>query len=215
MAANWKILLSAGVAAVAIFMLFLRSGNDQPETTPVSIVDPAPVLPEKLPERLRAQPPQAFPDPNEDIDLADLANDPAIADAPEFDDANYPEPVDDLLVLERGDPTRYITPQSREEDRLRRQRVREGTLQAERLIGDERVRALTTLGAFAGEGNEEAATRLRAMLTSADDELRADALDAVTELLPGNDIVPDYNADPLTDEQAALIVNALKGRPDT
>jgi len=211
MTTNWKILLGAGLAAVFAFALFLKPANDETGQPPAAVV-PAPVTQNQPPVEVQPVVPPAPPEPTAEIDLAELANDPAIADAPEFNDANYLEPVDDLLVIEQGDPTRYITPQSRAEDLARRQRVREDSLRAESLVGDERIRAMTTLGAYAGDGNDEAAAKMRELLTSKDDELRADALDAVAELLPRSDAVPAFSAEPLSDEQVDLIFEALQDR---
>jgi len=212
MATNWKTFLIVGLAAVVTFVLLLRPANDDREQAPAAAAAPAAAQEDEPRVQTQPEPTPAIQEPTAEIDLAELANDPAIADAPEFNDANYPEPTDDLLVIERGDPTRYITPQSRAEDLARRQRVREDSLQAEKLSGDERVRALTTLGAYAGDGNDDAAKKLREILTSGDPGLRADALDAVAELLPAGRVVPAFSVEPLSDEQAELIVEALQER---
>lgn len=131
---------------------------------------------------------------------------------PQFDDASYDEPNDDLLIIEPGDPTRYITPADREADIQRRKRQREASLTAASRVGSDRLQSLGMLGTYAGEGNEDAVAELRRVLTSDDADLRADALEAIAELLPGSDAVPAYAEVPPADEAVDRIIAALQGQ---
>jgi len=137
---------------------------------------------------------------------------PAGVDLTQFDDSRYPEPVDELLVIEPGDPRRELTAAERAEDRARRQRLNRASLDAAILQGDQRVQDLGRLGAFAGEGNAEAAAELRRILRSSDPALRGDALEAMSMLLPGNAAVPDFGAEPLSQEQVDRLIGALRER---
>lgn len=129
-----------------------------------------------------------------------------------FDDTPHPEAEDDLLIIDQGDPTRYTSAQDRLDDRLRQQRIRDASLNASAYVGDDRLQVISVLGTYAGEGNSDAVTELHRVLQSPDPELRADALEAVGELLSGSDVVPPFSNEPLSDSEVDHLIEALQAR---
>ena len=127
-------------------------------------------------------------------------------------DQDGPEVADELFIVEQGDPTRYITEQDRVEARVRRERAKSASLKASSFVGDDRLQAIGDLGDYAGEGDEAATAELTRLLQSPDDELRADTLEAVGELLPQSGVVPAFSADPLSDDEVDRVIEALQER---
>ena len=141
----------------------------------------------------------------------ELAEDLESADFKElFDDEPDPTVQDELLEIEQGDSSRYITQQDRMDSTHRQQRARTASLNASSYAGDDRLQMIGVLGAYAGEGNSDAAAELRRVLQSTDGELRADALEAIAELLPANDAVPSYSEEPLSDSEVERLIQALQ-----
>jgi hypothetical protein len=210
------ILVSAGLAAFGLSLALLFD----PETTGTSAMPPATELGQSAapaasrPSGFNSADVQAGME-SPSAELAARAMDPTITQAAEFDDASYAQPVDELLIIEPGDPTRYITPADRAADLARRQRSREASLNASALVGDERVRALGTLGTYVGEGNRQAMNELRRVLKSSDPELRADGLEAIASLLPGSERVPPISSEPLTDDIIDQLIQALQAKQES
>lgn len=195
--------IAIGLVAGAIALVWY--GNRE-ATSVATVPEPAPQVTE-APVAMAAEPVASVEGTEPDaVTEAELQNDP------EFDDASYDEPNDDLLIIEQGDPTRYITPADREADIQRRQRQREASLTAASQVGSDRLQSLGMLGTYAGEGNEDAVAELRRVLTSDDADLRADALEAIAELLPDSDAVPAYAEAPPADEAVDRIIAALQGQ---
>ncbi|MEE4185422.1 MAG: hypothetical protein V2J12_06635 [Gammaproteobacteria bacterium] len=212
---NTKSLAIAGLTLFVVFVAFLYATSTPAPvaTRPApTAVAPAPVVP-PAPAPVATELPDArdddeLPDPD-DVNIAT-----ALDDGGYFDDSSYPddESQDDLLVIDNGDSTRYITPTDEAAERARQQRAKAASLNASGFVGDDRVRAISTLGSYAGEGNSAAVAELRRMLQSTDDELRGDALDALAELLPGTDVVPGFSPEPPTDSDIERIIQALQSR---
>lgn len=144
---------------------------------------------------------------------ADVVDAAEAADVEEmFDDTPLPDADDDLLIIEPGDPTRYTGAQDRLDDLSRRQRARDASLQASAYVGDDRMQVIGTLGAYAGEGNADAAAELRRVLQSQDADLRADAIEAIGELLPGSNAMPTHSDQPLSESEVDYLIEALRAR---
>lgn len=167
------------------------------------------------------EPPRATPVGNEDQPMPpgeayddDAAESLAFRDAwiaaMEAEDAQYPEPADELLIVDRGDPTRYARIDEQTEANQRLERAKTASLDAASFVGDDRVQAIGYLGRYAGDGNAQAIAELQRILQSPDADLRADALDALAEVLPDRDVVPPFAEEPPTDEEVQLIIEALR-----
>ena len=128
-----------------------------------------------------------------------------------FNDDPDPTFEEDLLIIDQGDSSRYVTVQDQIDAEIREQRARDASLNASAFVGDERLQMIGVLGAYAGEGNTEAVAELRRVLQSTDGDLRADALEAIAELLPSSDAVPPYSEEPLSDTEVERLIEALQG----
>ena len=128
-----------------------------------------------------------------------------------FNDDPDPAFEEDLLIIDQGDSSRYVTVQDQIDAEIREQRTRDASLNASAFVGDERLQMIGVLGAYAGEGNTEAVAELRRVLQSTDGDLRADALEAIAELLPSSDAVPPYSEEPLSDTEVERLIEALQG----
>ena len=210
-----KSLIAVGGAAFAVFFAYLYA------TSPPATVPPPSAARITAPAPVEAATPAAAtteaPDDNGEMSLPDPGDvdfETALDDGGYFDDSSYPddEAEDDLLVVEAGDPSRYVTAMDRERERTRQQRAKESSLNAAGYVGDDRLRAISTLGTYAAEGNADAIAELRNMLQSTDSELRADALQALGELVPGSNIVPAFAAEPPSDGDIDAIIAALQSQ---
>lgn len=196
------LLVVVGIAAIALSLTY-RYQASSPTTNDVA------ALQEPLAESGARSPAESSGEtyPAELLDAAQSADIEAM-----FDDTPLPDADDDLLIIEQGDATRYNSEQDRLDGLERQQSARDASLQASAYVGDDRMQVIGVLGAYAGDGNADAAAELRRVLQSQDADLRADALEAIGELLPESHAVPPFSDEPLTDGEVDILIETLKAR---